>query len=116
MSDDTPTVSTEENERNTLLLNSLTDLVPHAWLTVDIVRKLKADGDESTLIVAGVIEGYGRLISILGIAIEYDDAQPPMTLHERLSAAYHELTNTDPAAETDIIRLQEEEEDDNDTD
>lgn len=82
MSDDTST--TEDNERNTLLLRTILDQEP------------------------------GTIANIIQAATEYDDWQPPGTLYDRLSAAYHELTNTDPSAPDTEIRLRDEEDDDTD--
>jgi hypothetical protein len=74
----------EDNERNTLLLRTILDQEP------------------------------GTIANIVQAATEYDDWQPPGTLYDRLSAAYHELTNTDPEAPNTQIRLRDEEDDDDD--
>lgn len=79
VSDDTPT--TEDNERNTLLLNSILD------------------------------QDLGTMANIIQAATEYDDWQPPGTLYARLQSAYYELTNTDPSAPDTQIRLRDEDDD-----
>lgn len=94
MNDPQTPISDEENERNTLLLSLLADLVPNQGVTAELARRLAENAPE----ISALIEGYGKLINVVGIAVEYHDAQPPMTLHERLSSAYYEETNQDPSA------------------
>ena len=81
-------ITTDENDENTLILSTLIDLVPNADITAKVIEAIQAAPE-----IAKMIEGYGLLLSILGVAVEYDDWQPPGMLHERLRAAYYELTN-----------------------
>lgn len=103
MNDDTDT----EGERDTLLLESLMDLVPNAQLMHDTIQVLAKNGAEPT--ITDMLKGYGTLINVLQAAVEMPDAfGRPMTLHDRLSTAYYELTNDDPGADTDSFRLRDD--------
>ena len=101
---DTPN---EELDRDTLLLESLLDVVPNAHLMHDTISILAHNGAEPT--ITDMLKGYGTLINIIQAAIEQPDALgQPLTMHDRLSLAYYELTNDDPGADTDSIRLRDD--------
>jgi hypothetical protein len=62
--------------------------------------------DDTMLLQVILAEEIGTIANIIQAAAELEGS-----LHERLSAAYYELTNRDPAAETDIIRLTDDDDD-----
>lgn len=59
--------------------------------------------NDDLLLQAILDQPIGTIANIVQAALEYSDLALP--LNERLSRAYRELTNTDPAAFTDEIRL-----------
>ena len=78
-------------ERDTLLLNSLTDVVPNSTALAklrEIIAKVAPDGP-----LLDMIDGYGTLINIIQAATEMEDVGD---LYDRLSAGYYELTNKEP--------------------
>jgi hypothetical protein len=97
----------EELDRDTLLLESLLDVVSDAHLMHDTISILARNGAEPT--ITNMLTSYGTLLNIIQAAIEQPDAlNQPLTLHDRLSLAYYELTNNDPGADTDSIRLRDD--------
>lgn len=59
--------------------------------------------DDDLLLDAIYAESAGTILCIFQAAREYKDLN--LTMSERLSKAYYELTNRDPGADTDVIGL-----------
>lgn len=64
--------------------------------------------NDDLLLQAILDQPIPTIANIVQAAYEYSDLNLP--LNERLSRAYRELTNTDPAALTDSIRLHDPDE------
>lgn len=94
----------DNTERDTLLLETLMGVVPNSH---DLA--LYTNGAVRNESLRAMLAGYGTLLNIIQAASELADVGD---LHARLAAAYYELTNTDPAALTDEIKLHDDDEED----
>lgn len=95
----------EMRDKDTLLLNSLMDLVPDSGLIQVVSEMIGQDQTDASRKVLAMLNGYGTLLNIIQAAVELDEEG---TIYDRLSAAYYELTNRDPGADDDEIRLRDD--------
>lgn len=106
MMNDKPDHTGDDEERDTLLLESLQDLVPNSGLMnslIQVLPNLIPEGDDILDTFTEMLKGYGTLLNVIQAASELEG-----TLHERLAAGYYELTNNDPPDDDMVIRLQDD--------
>jgi len=88
------TLTAEEGERDSLLLEALMDLVPDSQNMATMLQFLKSTkNDAFTKPMIETLTGYGTLLNVIQAATELDDLGDNLTLHDRISAGYFELTN-----------------------
>jgi hypothetical protein len=63
---------------------------------------------DQLLLDAIMAESNGQIVNIMQAASEFGDMDRDLSLYERLSMAYYELTNKDPAALDAVIGLKVE--------
>lgn len=100
-------ITPDDIERDTLLLESLMEVVPHPGYMATVIDSLENDYNLGREVIT-MLKGYGTLINILQAASELHELLDNPTLHARLSAAYYELTNNDPPDDDTMIRLRDD--------
>lgn len=102
-------ITPEEIERDTLLLESLMEVVPNSGFMAQAIGDLENMYGTTTSEVLTTLKGYGTLINIIQAASELHELIENPTLHARLSAGYYDmLTNNDPPDDDTMIRLRDD--------
>lgn len=92
---------TDEQDLDKMLLEAIMAVVPDAGALNGLTEIIKEMKDFGHLV--DMLKGYGTLINILQAASEQGEG----TMTARLATGYYELTNRDPGAKTDEIRLRD---------